>query len=230
MGNISIKQALHCTVIMAVSLWTFGCKPGGSSSGQSSDTDRWWTEEDRQLIIDGLNRTTEALRLEIENLTDEQWNFREAPDRWSIAEIVEHLEMQNQLHYREITAVSNAPQYLEFRTITGGQDQYFSNYGTDTTRGKAQWFLEPLGRFCSKEEGENAFHRARGKLVEFVEKTEIDLRKQFTFRTPVAGKDISALRIGQVRDLHQLLLTGIAHTDRHLRQIRNIKQHQDFPE
>jgi len=45
----------------------------------------------------------------------------------------------------------------------------------------------------------------------------------------VEGKEINDLKIGQVRDLHQLLLTGIGHTDRHLTQIRKIKQHRGYP-
>lgn len=200
-----------------------------SKSSNEKINDFWWTESDRQHLLNELHRTTEELRNEIKDLTDEQWHFREASDRWSIAEIVEHLEMQNQLHYREITIVANAPQYLQYRAITEGQDQHFSNYATDTTPGQARWFLEPLGRFCTKAAGENAFYRARGELTKWVELTPIDLRKQFTFRTPVTGKDVSEIKIGQVRDLHQLLLTGIAHTDRHLRQIRGIKQNTNFP-
>ena len=199
------------------------------SSTESTSPDKWWTQEDRQLVISELNRTTDELRKEIQNLTDIQWAFREDPTRWSIAEVVEHLEMQNQLHYREVSAVSKAPQYLKYRSVTAGKDSHFTNYSTDTTRSKAQWFLEPLGRFCSKENGEAAFYRARKELTLFVEKTEIDLRKQFTFRTPVEGKELSDIQIGQVRDLHQLLLTGIAHTDRHLRQIRKIKEHPEYP-
>ena len=77
--------------------------------------------------------------------------------------------------------------------------------------------------------GKNAFLRARGKLTEFVAQTEIDLRKQFTFRKPVEGIPVEELSIREVRDLHQLLLTGIAHTDRHLRQIRKIKEDEGYP-
>ena len=154
---------------------------------------------------------------------------KENPDRWSIGEIVEHLEMQNQLHYREISIGSNAPQHLEFRAITEGQDQHFTKYAKDPTPGRARWFLEPLGRFTTREAGVNAFFRARVELYKWVEQTEIDLRKQFTFRTPVTGKKVDDIKIGQVRDLHQLLLTGIAHTDRHLQQIKKLKEHPDYP-
>jgi len=193
------------------------------------DLERWWSDEERQLIISELNRTTQALKYEIEHLSYEQWNFREDEERWSIAEIVEHLEMQNQLHYREISVTSKAPQYLKFRAITKDQDPQFTKYSTDPRKGKSQWFLIPLGRYCDKTKGEAAFYKARGELLKLVEDTDIDFRKQFTFRTPVEGKEISTLKIGQVRDLHQLLLTGIAHTDRHLNQIRQIKLHPKYP-
>ncbi|MEP1095095.1 MAG: DinB family protein [Cyclobacteriaceae bacterium] len=190
---------------------------------------RWWTEQDRQLVLSELNRTTSELQGEIEELSLSQWYFREEANRWNIAEIVEHLEMQNQLHYREIAVIANSPRYLEYRAITEGKDGHFTKYATDSIKGQANWFLQPKGKFSSKEAAEAAFFTARGKLIEYVEKTEADLRKQFTFRTPMYEKEVSEVKIGEVRDLHQLLLTGIAHTDRHLTQIRNIKKHRKFP-
>ena len=216
---------------MRTTLFSCLCALWLTSSCQykSADEAKWWTAEDRELILAELNRTTDEIKAEISGLTQEQWNFREAPDRWNIGEIIEHLEMQNQLHFREISVTSKAPQYIQYRQITEGQDSYFTKYTTDATPGQAQWFLEPLGQFSTWEEGENAFLRARDHLYDFVETTEVDLRRQFTFRTEVEGKSIDEISIGQVRDLHQLLLTGIAHTDRHLRQIRNIKSHPDYP-
>lgn len=200
-----------------------------NSSTKNKESNRWWTEEDRKLLTSELNRTSHELQVEIEHLTDDQWNFRENANLWSIAEIVEHLEIQNLLHYREISVTSKSPQYLQFRSITEGQDFFFSKYSTDTIRSKAQWFLEPLGRYCSTKDGQAAFYKARNELTLLVEQTEIDFRKQFTFRTTVEGKKVQDIKIGQVRDLHQLLLTGIAHTDRHLNQIRKIKLRHDYP-
>lgn len=215
----TINFLLLCISIIACNL----------TNSKTDSEGMWWTEDDQQLIISELNRTTNELKIEIENVTDDQWNFREDPTRWSIAEIVEHLEMQNQLHFREISVTSKAPQYLQFRSITEGNDAFFSKYSTDTTRSKAKWFLEPSAKFCVRGDGEAAFYKARGELTQLIEETDVDLRKQFTFRVPVEGKDIENIKIGQVRDLHQLLLTGIAHTDRHLLQIRRIKDHLQYP-
>ena len=53
--------------------------------------EKLWTEADRQYTLDNLKRTRDDLVKETENLTAEQWKFKESPERWSIAEIVEHL-------------------------------------------------------------------------------------------------------------------------------------------
>lgn len=211
---------------LATSLMT-SCGSDGSRS-QEADV-RWWTKEDQQLILNELIRTTEELNIEINDLYQKQWNFKEDTSRWSIGEIVEHLEMQNQLHYREITTTARGPHYLQYRAITKGKDSHFSDYGTDPTLGTANWFLEPLGRFSTRKLGEYAFNRARSQLLKFVKETQIDLRKQFTFRIPVQGRSVESIKVGEVRDLHQLLLTGIAHTDRHLSQIRKLKTHEGYP-
>jgi len=214
-----MRHILNSTLLLG---FLMSCVPNDS-------TLEWWTQEDRQYVLAELNRTTAEIKNEIKDLTQAQWDFKENADRWSIGEIIEHLEMQNQLHYREITTASKAPQYLQFRAITEGEDAHFTNYSTDSVLGTASWFLEPLGRFRTLKEGDYAFNKARGELIKFVEETHVDLRKQFTFRVPVEGRSISSLSIGEVRDLHQLLLTGIAHTDRHLRQIKNLKLHPGYP-
>ncbi len=208
--------------------WVMCISCQGSDQANLSAKDRWWTPQDQQLILTELDRTTSGLKAELEDLSEKQWHFREDRTRWSIAEIVEHLEIQNQLHYREISVISKSPQYLKFRDITAGHDSHFTKYANDTTKSEARWFLQPRGRYDSIEAGWSAFLQARNELRKFVANTDIDLRKQFTFRIAVQGKDIKDISIGEVRDLHQLLLTGIAHTDRHLTQIRNLKNHPEF--
>ena len=201
----------------------------GAGSGSEAAYGKLWTTVDKAFILAELERTTLAIKNETVNLTDKQAAFTADTATWSITEILEHLEVQNELHFREIRAISKTPQLLQYVEVVKGWDKHFQNYATDTVKGKSQWFLEPIGRFSTKTEAIVAFLRVRGYFIAFIETTEIDLRKHFTFRRNlelVAPNDIVA---GDVRDLHQLLLTGIAHTDRHLAQIRRIKQHKNFP-
>ena len=192
-------------------------------------SEKLWTERERRYILAELDRTTEKLLKETEKMGMDQWTFREHKTRWNVKEIVEHLILQNELHYREISAVSNAPDLVQYLSITTGHDQHFTKYATDPVRNQAKWLLQPLGRFESKRQSIAAFQRARDGIRGFVETTDVDLRKKMTFRNKAGEKKITEIKIGDVRDLHQLLLTGIAHTDRHLIQIRNIKKHPAYP-
>ncbi len=188
-----------------------------------------WTKEDRNYIINELQRTTGALENELEGLSESQANFKIDGQQWSIKQIVAHLEMQNQLHYREITVLSKAPSYAKLQKITTGRDTYFTAYADNPQSGTSQWYLEPGNKFSSLDDAWQAFYKARTELLLFVENTDIDLRSRFTYRKQVDLKKIDRLKIGEVRDLHQLLLTGIAHTERHIEQIKQIKDHPEFP-
>jgi len=114
-----------------------------------------------------------------------------------------------------------------FQEITANKDSFFIRYATDTIAGSARWFLQPQGKFNSPAAALFAFKKARKELTSFVQNTIVDLRQHFTYRAPVSN--IKDVEIGQIRDLHQLLLTGIAHTDRHINQIKQIKLHPGFP-
>ena len=187
-----------------------------------------WTTEEREYIISELKRTSAELEGEIHGLTVLQANW--APDgSWSIKEIVAHLEMQNQLHFREINVTSMAPSHPEFAKITDGNDGYFIKYATDPKMGKSKWFLNPVGKYDSLPQAWQGFKIAREELILFVKDTKADLRSKFTYRVPVQEKKLDSIKIGEVRDLHQLLLTGIAHTDRHIQQIRKLKSRPEFP-
>lgn len=224
------KTCFHFAFIFML---LFGCNTIADQpetmEGVPPSAEKIWTEKDRQFVLKELERTTADLLKETEKLAFDQWTFREIPTRWNIKEIVEHLIVQNELHYREIYAASNAPALPQYLPITTGHDDYFIGYATDPVKSHAKWFLQPLGRFDSKRQSIAAFLRARDGIRGFVEKTEIDLRQHFTFRNHAGDLPIDSVKMGDVRDLHQFLLTGIAHTDRHLVQIRNIKKHKLYP-
>ena len=212
-------------------LFTTGCKYRGDNqiSHQESGSVKLWNEENRKFLIKELSRTREELINEVQNLNEEEWTFREDPERWSIAEIVEHLEVQDELYFREIFLTTKTPQSDKYIEIVKGRDEEFLKYASDTTKAKAGWFLEPIGRYCTKEASINSFIRTRNNLIKFVEETDLDLRRFFTFRKYLDDGGLSDVRLWDVRDLHQLLLTTISHTDRHLNQLRRVKDHPDYP-
>ena len=209
------------------------CHPGPPQEAKEVKTEpdhsSSWTEADRQFLLAELDRSTEELLKEVEDLSPDQWNFKENPYRWDISEIVEHLTIQNELQYRELYAASSFPALPDYALITRGKDDFFQSYATDPQKSQAKWFLQPIGRFGFKRAAIDAFLRARDGIHDFVEATDVDLRTHFTFRENAGDKPLDEVTPGEVRDLHQLVLTGIAHTDRHIRQIRNIKKDRMYP-
>src|SRR4051794_13926411 len=51
------------------------------------------TEADRKDGLAHLERTRAALVAATKGLSEAQWKFKPAPDRWSVAEVVEHIAL-----------------------------------------------------------------------------------------------------------------------------------------
>src|SRR4026207_847142 len=61
--------------------------PPKMSTGESSTL----TKEERDRAIEYLKQTEKDFLAATEGLSDAQWKFKAAPDRWSIAEASEHI-------------------------------------------------------------------------------------------------------------------------------------------
>jgi hypothetical protein len=47
--------------------------------------------EQRRIAMRYLTETRDAVELYVNNLTEEQWNFKPSAQRWSILNVLEHL-------------------------------------------------------------------------------------------------------------------------------------------
>lgn len=218
-----MRRSSRPTRLVALLLLLFVAGPAAAQE-TSPAPGRVWTGAERTLLLEGLGRTRDALVAETSGLTPEQWRFRESPDRWSILEVVEHLQVQDDMYFREIYLISQQPEMPELRERVRGKEEQILAYATDPEKAKAGWLLEPQGRWATGEAAVRQFLRSRSHLEAFVRETEADLRLHFTFRDYGSYEGLWSLR-----DLHQLLLTTIAHTERHVNQIRAVKGHPDFP-
>jgi hypothetical protein len=103
-----------------------------------------------------------------------------------------------------------------------GIDPAMIAYATDPNKGQAPFTVQPLGRFQTKEQLLNYFNRFRNAVIKLVDTTRADFRLHFIFRPKDRG-------VWHIRDLHQYTLLWIAHTERHLNQIKRIEANPDFP-
>ena len=179
-------------------------------------TEKLWTETDRQFTIENLKRSRDEVVRETENLTPAQWAFRESPDRWSIGEVVEHLALWEIIWSREISMGSRSKPQPELNKTTR-PDSYYAEWIMEPNPHKSPDFSRPTG-FIKGKDNLTFFLKLRNETIGFVETTPIDMRAHFE----LTGTD-------NPRNMHQVYIFQWGHVDRHLRQIRKIKQHQNYP-
>ncbi|MFC5410913.1 DinB family protein [Larkinella bovis] len=178
---------------------------------------RLWTTADQQYTVENLKRTRDELVRETATLTDAQWHFHETPERWSIAEIVEHLALWKIIWAREISiGMRNKPQ--PELNQTSRPDSYYKNFIMEDKPHQSPDLSKPTG-FIRGKDNLTFFLQHREQAIAFAEKTTADLRAQFEF---TATGD-------NPRNMHQVYLYQWGHVDRHLRQIRKVKAHPTYP-
>src|SRR5207245_4504763 len=68
------------------------------------------TKEQRAHAIDLLERSRKEFLAAVEGLTDAQWNYKPAPERWSVGEVAEHIMLaEGRLFARMQQAISAPP-------------------------------------------------------------------------------------------------------------------------
>lgn len=174
---------------------------------------------DRDAIIADLERTQAALADATRGLTPEQWAFKPAPDRWSVAEAYEHVTLGEEALFGLIQEGLEAPAAPEKEgaAASGEKDAGVQAMVTDRSqRFQAPDFLQPIGRW-SLEELQAEFAARRAKTIGFVRDTDADLRAHF-----IAGP------AGEL-DAAQWFLFLSGHTERHTAQILEVKGDPGFP-
>jgi len=84
--------------------------------------------QERRLVLHQL-ASSEARMLElVEGLTPEQWGFRETPERWSIAEITEHVIAFENFVTRAIAETVEGPAEPDKKALAAAKDPGFMDW------------------------------------------------------------------------------------------------------
>lgn len=182
-----------------------------------------WTTQDRQFLLEGLKSTQTELMKEVEGLNELQMKFKPDSNKWSIAEVLEHLGTFEAILHWDIFCNQFTPEQPGFVNNVSAKDSVMLLYATDTTKGKAPPVAVPLGKYTEANALKQYFNYQRAAVIQLVETSTADFRKHYIYR-PTEWGDWS------VRDMHQYTIVYITHTTRHTNQIRRIKSDKHFPQ
>ena len=176
------------------------------------------SQEDRESALKYLKSTEQGVLDATKGLTQEQWNFKQAPDRWSVAEVAEHIAAAEDLLYGMVTGqVMKAPARPAGEDVKTIDQMVLTGVPDRSHKAQAPEPLKPTNRFGSPEATLKHFQESRQKTIDFLEKTD-DLRAHAT-DSPM----------GKKLDGYEWLLFIAAHSERHTKQIVEVKADPKFP-
>jgi hypothetical protein len=177
------------------------------------------TAKEREAALKHLEETRASFLRSIEGLSEAQWNYKAAPDRWSVAEVAEHIALSESLILQLVNErVLKTPATKQ--PAGAPTDETVIKTITDRS-GKAQApeILKPTGKWATREALTKDFSDARARTIAYVRETQEDLRAHYAPHPLL--KSI---------DAYQWLLLLSAHTARHTAQIEEVKAAAGFPQ
>jgi|SRR6185295_7608905 uncharacterized damage-inducible protein DinB len=176
------------------------------------------TAADRDRALQYLENTKQAVLNATAGLSDAQWNFKSAPDRWSIAEVMEHIAAAEDFLMGMVTTqVMKAPARPAGDDVKAIDDMVVAKVPDRSHKAQAPEPLKPTNRFGSPQASLKHFTDARAQTETFV-KTHDDLREH-AIDSPM----------GKKLDGFEWVLFVAGHSERHTKQINEVKADPNFP-
>jgi len=158
-------------------------------------------------------------------LSDAQWRFKPSPDRWSIAENLEHMVIVQERVLGPVREqLAQAPAPPAERNAGQVDAIVFEKIPDRSIRAKAPDFVQPTGLWTLPMTLDRVFRNYQ-RLTEFVESTP-DLREHVLESPPLRIVTNGAFT---TMDGYQWALTVAAHDERHVRQILELKADPNYP-
>jgi hypothetical protein len=175
------------------------------------------SKQDRESAEKYLESTKKNIQEATKGLSDEQWNFKQAPERWSVAQVLEHIAAtEDRLRELVLDQVLKAPAAPD-RDLKKTDEMVLAMIPDRSHKAEAPEALRPTNRYGSPAETLKHFLESRAKTEALLKDTP-DLRAH-AIDSP----------IGQKLDGYEWILFIAAHSERHTKQIKEVEADPKFP-
>ncbi len=192
-------------------------KAAEPASPQMTDQERGRA---RLLLMSSEKEFLEA----VESLTDAQWNFKPAPvdgrDRWSIAQVAEHIMLSEALIFGQVQAALAAPANPDWEAKTAKKTELLLKVLPDRSgKATAPEAITPKSN-VTRAEIMTRYKELRAKTLKFAETTDAPLKEHTKDNPfPVFG----------TLNAYQWLIYVPLHNIRHNAQIAEVKTYPGYP-
>lgn len=175
------------------------------------------TQADKDKALQYLETTKTNVLVATKGLSEAQWNFKAAPDRWSVAQVMEHIAAaEDFLRTLDKEKVMMAPAGEAGRDVKKTDEGVLAMVPDRTNKIQAPEPLVPTNRFGSPEGSVKHFMESRATTEDFLKST-------MGLRDHVMESPMGKL------DGYEFVLLIAAHSERHTKQINEVKADPNFP-
>jgi len=177
------------------------------------------TPEERAKVIKYLKDSQKEFLDSVEKVSDEQWNYKPSPERWSVGEVAEHIYLAEGLLFGAAQRALEAPVNPDWEAKTKGKTEFLEKVMVDRSRkAAAPEAIVPTGK--TRAEIMKLFKEVRAKTLKFAEETQLPLKEHtLDHPFPVFG----------TLNAYQWLIYVPLHNLRHNLQIAEVKGLESYP-
>ena len=174
------------------------------------------SKEDREHLLVHFEMTTQMVAEQVRGLSPAQLEYKASPDRWSIREVVSHLAVAEPDYWRDIQKALKAPPDMSSKKSVA-TDADILWYGIDrVVHTKTGGGHEKVDTYKDLGQALAKFQALRATMIDYIKATDDDMRAH-------------SFGDRQVIDCWQWMLEISTHSERHIQQIREIKNDPNFP-
>ena len=187
----------------------------GAASARAQDV----SQAEKERALQYLESTKKGVLDATKGLSDAQWNFKPAPERWSLAELIEHLAAAEDMLRgvtQEQVMKSPAVPLRSAEEIKRADESVLTMVPDRTHKVQAPEPLKPINRFGSPEAAQRHFLESRAATEEYLKNTS-------GLRAHLSDSPLGKL------DGYEFVLFTAAHSERHTKQMLEVKADPAFP-
>ena len=174
------------------------------------------SKKEKDFAIAHLNKSKKDLLEITKDLSEVQLHYTIDETSWSIAQCTEHITIFTNKIFDILEESLELPADPERRKDVKFSDEELMAFVQNrTNKAKTQEDFEPRKTYGNHAETIKLYIEKLEKHVDFLQSTKDDLRNHY-------------VNFGTV-DAYQMFLYMAAHTNRHIAQIKEIKNHINFP-
>ena len=176
--------------------------------------------EERTQVLKWLEESRQEFFAAIDGVSDAQWKWKPAPERWSVGETAEHIVLAEALLFASVRKAMASPANAAWEEQTKGKTEFIVKV-MPSRQGKAV-APEPIvpREGLTRAQVKERFDKQRVDIVSFARDTQAAMKDHTVVHPfPVFG----------VLNAYQWLIYVPLHTMRHDKQIAEVKATPGYP-